>query len=162
MATTGNPPDHIMAIGHFNLPFNQPQHRRSSPDEKTVSLAKIKALEIEIEKLQAELKNIMIVCSTCKKEMQCTQMGVGVRYGPDAKHRYAGDRYICKGCNKEIVWTVGTAHPDEHFKKDDIYMTVPYHAVVERTTNLRQMEEDNNGHVLLQPKSGGTVTKTVV
>lgn len=55
----------------------------------------------------------MVVCVECKKEMVCVENGLGVRYGNS--HVYAGDKYQCKKCLKEIIYTNNSSiHDPDH------------------------------------------------
>lgn len=45
----------------------------------------------------------MLICSTCRKEMQCVKNGVAVVFGES--HAYSGDRYECATCGANVVDT---------------------------------------------------------
>lgn len=45
----------------------------------------------------------MIVCTKCRKEMQCSRTGVLVLFG--TSHGYAGDEFECKNCGNVTIDT---------------------------------------------------------
>ena len=62
----------------------------------------------------------MVVCVECKKEMRVNQNGLGVRYGNS--HVYAGDKYVCPECGKELIVTNKDAVHDPERKINTVQM----------------------------------------
>jgi hypothetical protein len=67
----------------------------------------------------------MIVCPTCKKELQCKKTGMSVRFDETGQHCYAGDIHKCPECGLEVVVTNGSSFYDEDAKREtewDVWM----------------------------------------
>lgn len=57
----------------------------------------------------------MIVCTTCRKQMQCSCTGKRVVFGED--HVYAGDEFHCKLCDARVVVTNPHPYNDPDVRK---------------------------------------------
>jgi len=62
----------------------------------------------------------MFICCGCKKEMRCEKNGVGADYGYG--HVYAGDKYKCHECGREVLHTNGRANHDPEYKQQSEYI----------------------------------------
>jgi len=117
--------------------------------------------KIETEEILEKAQPNMIICPTCKKQMQNIQSGVGIRYGIDANHVYYGDRYVCSSCKKEILWTISNPIHDNNYLPSDLYMDTTYGELFPGSRNLRQMEEDNDGPILQHTEPKREPTETI-
>jgi len=64
----------------------------------------------------------MYICCECQVEMKCNKNGVGADFGHG--HVYAGDRYICSVCGKEIIRTNDSANHDPEYNQCKEYLKI--------------------------------------
>jgi len=64
----------------------------------------------------------MYICVECKQEMTCDKNGIGADFGHG--HIYAGDRFKCMQCGKEILATNAVAYQDPEYKIKSEYLVM--------------------------------------